>query len=84
MGVAWKRMICSVRKILTAKTCDQTLDDEAFSTFMTETERILNPRPFVPIMFDDSTQNEPLTPNHLLLLRGTSNLPPGLFSKRDC
>ena len=51
---------------------------------MTEVEGILNSRPLVPIMFDDSTQNEPLTPNHLLLLRGTANLPPDLFSKKDC
>ena len=51
---------------------------------MTEVERILNSRPLAPIMFDDSTQNEPLTPNHLLLLRETANLPPGLFSKKDC
>ena len=35
-------------------------------------------------MFDDSTQNESLTPNHLLLVRETVNLPPGLFSKKDC
>ena len=28
--------------------------------------------------------NDPTTPNHLLLLRGTANLPPGLFSKKDC
>ena len=45
MGGAWERMIRSVRKILTALTCDQTLDDEAFSTFMTEVEGILNSRP---------------------------------------
>ena len=40
MGGAWERMIRSVRKILTALTRDQTLDDEAFSTFMTEVEGI--------------------------------------------
>ena len=84
MGGAWERIIRSVRKILTASTRDQTLDDEAFSTFMTEVEGILNSRPLVPTMFDDSTPNEPQTPNHLLLLRGTANLPPGLFSKKDC
>ena len=75
-------MIRSVRKILTALTRDQTLNDEAFSTFLTEVEGILNSKLFVPIMFDDSTQNEPLTPNHLLLLQGTANLPPGWFSKK--
>ena len=68
MSGAWERMFRSVRKILTALTSDKTLDDEAFSTFMTEVEGILNSRPHVPIIFDDSTQNEPLTPSHLLLL----------------
>ena len=35
-GEVWERMIRSVRKIFKALTRDQTLDDEAFSTFMTE------------------------------------------------
>ena len=33
MGGAWERMIHTVRKILTALTRDQPLDDEAFSHF---------------------------------------------------
>ena len=66
MGGAWERMIRLVSKFLTALTRDETLDDEAFSTFMAELEGILNSRPRVPIMFDDSIQNEPLAPNHLL------------------
>ena len=49
---------------------------------MTEVEEILDSRPLDPIMFDDRTQNEPLTPNHLILLRGIANLPPSLFSKK--
>ena len=50
---------------------------------MTEVESILNSRPLIPVTFD-LTDDEPLTPNHLLLLRGNSNLPPGLFEKKDC
>ena len=42
----------------------------------------MNSRPLVPIVFDPEG-NEPLTPNHLLLLRGNPNLPPGLLEKRD-
>ena len=57
MGGAWERMIRSVRKIFTGLTRDQTLNDKLFSTFMTEVKGILNSRPLVPIMFDDSTQN---------------------------
>ena len=37
--------------------------------------------PLVPVTFDP--EDEPLTPNHLLLSRGSANLPPGLFDKRD-
>ena len=37
--------------------------------------------PLVPVTFDPD--DEPLTPNHLLLSRGSANLPPGLFDKRD-
>ena len=50
---------------------------------MTEVESILNSRPLIPVIFDPR-DDEPLTPNHLLLLRGNSNLPPGLFEKKDC
>ena len=32
----------------------------------------------------DPNDDEPLTPNHLLLLRGSPTLPPGLFTERDC
>ena len=49
---------------------------------MAEVEGILNSRPLVPIVIDPQA-HEPLTPNHLLLLRGHPNLPPGLFDKRD-
>ena len=37
--------------------------------------------PLVPVTFDPD--DESLTPNHLLLSRGSVNLPPGLFDKRD-
>ena len=46
-------------------------------------QSLINSRPLVPISFSDISQ-EPLTPNHLLLLRGTPNLPPGLFLENDC
>ena len=83
MGGAWERMIRSVRKILQAILGKQTLNDEGCLTFMAEVEAIINSRPLVPVSYSDISQ-EPLTPNHLLLLRGNPNLPPGLFSKDDC
>ena len=32
---------------------------------------------------DTDSSQEPLTPNHLLLMQGSPNLPPGLFTKND-
>ena len=60
----------------------QLVSDDELSTLLAEVEGILNSRPLVPIVIDPEG-NEPLTPNHLLLLRGNPNLPPGLFEKRD-
>ena len=36
----------------------------------------------MPIVFDPENE-EPLTPNHLPLIRSNYNLPPGLFDKKD-
>ena len=74
-------MIRSTRRILCALMKEQVVTDEVLNTLMTEVESILNLRPLVPVTFDPD--NEPLTPNHLILLRGSVNLPPGLFNKRD-
>ena len=82
-GGAWERMICSIRRILGGLLGNQTLNDENCLTLMAEVESILNSRPLVPISFTDLEQ-EPLTPNHLLLLRESPNLPPGIFSKDSC
>ena len=73
MGGIWERMIYSVRRILNALIQMQTLTEEGLVTVMTEVEGILNSRPLVPLMLHDS-EEEPLTPNHLLLLRGNPNL----------
>ena len=83
MGGAWERMIRSIRRILTALMTTQTLTDEVLTTLMAEVEGIINSRPLVPVTMD-SKNDDPLTPNHLLLLHGNPNLPPGLFEKGDC
>ena len=76
MGGARERMIRSIRKILNILIGSQSLNDEEFITIVTEVEAILNSRPLMG--------QEPLTPNHLLFLRGTPNLFPGLFDKKHC
>ena len=83
MRGAWERMVCSIRHILDTLLETQSPTDEAFNTLMAEVEGILNSGPLVPITIDPQS-DEPLTPNHLLLLRGNANLPPDLFDKKDC
>ncbi|XP_013392383.1 uncharacterized protein LOC106160350 [Lingula anatina] len=81
-GGVWERCIRSIRKVLSAVLKLQTLDVEGLMTFMTEVESILNGRPITTVS-DDPNDLEPLTPNHLLLLRSVNNLPPGVFRKED-
>ena len=60
-----------------------TLTKEGLVTLMTEVEGILNSRLLVSLMLHDS-EEEPLTPNHLPLLKGNPNLPPGTFDTNSC
>ena len=48
--------------------------EDNFVTFLCETERILNDRPITPVS-DDPSDDAPLTPNHILLLRRNSCAP---------
>ena len=49
---------------------------------MYEVKGIMNSRP-ITTMSSDPNDIEPLTPNHLLLLKSEVALPPGLFKKED-
>ena len=77
-GGVWERIIRSIKRILTALTTEQTLDDETLSTLLEEVERILNDRPLLrgEGQVDDL---DPLMPSKLLLLRSNSCLPLGVF-----
>ena len=74
MGGVWERMIRSVRKILTVLLKEQTLDDERLVTLMCIVESVVNSRPITTVS-DDPRDQEALTPNHLLLLRGDVIMP---------
>jgi len=74
--------IRSIRKILRALLGQQLVSDETLQTLMSEVEGILNGRPLTPVS-SNPKDLDPLTPNHLLLLRANPNLPPGVFSKKE-
>ena len=61
---------------------EQVLDDEGLCTQMCEVESIVNGRPITKVS-DDPRDCNALTPNHLLLLRGGSAMPPGAVSRED-
>ena len=80
MNGVTERMIRSVRQILKAILKEQIVTDEVILTVMAEVMNILNSRPLTRNS-DSPLDDEPITPNHLLHLRPTTALPPGLFNK---
>ncbi|XP_072050258.1 uncharacterized protein [Amphiura filiformis] len=56
---------------------EQTLSDESLQTLFCEVESIINSRPLT-LVSGDAQDLEPLTPNHLLLLKTHQNLSPVL------
>lgn len=82
MGGVWERQIRTVRSILMSLLDQQVLDDEGLVTLMCVVEGIVNGRPITKLS-DDPSDPLPLTPNHLLLLRSGSVLPPGYFVQQD-
>ena len=81
-GGVWERCIRTIRKVMNALLREQVLDDEGLATLMCEVESIVNGRPLTKVS-DDPRDLEALTPNHLLLLRSGTTLPPGVFGKED-
>ena len=77
-GGVCERMIRLVRRVLSSVLRQQTLDDNGLHTVLCEVEAILNDRPITQLS-NDLNDLETLTPNHLLLLKGKSALPPGVF-----
>ena len=82
MNSVTERMIRSVRQILKAILKEQIVTDEVILTVMAEVMNILNSRPLTRNS-DSPLDDEPITLNHLLHLRPTTALPPGLFNKED-
>ena len=81
-GGVWERCIRTTRKVIKAVTREQILDDEGINTLMCEVEAIINGRPITKLS-DDPRDMEPLTPNHLLMLRAGPTVPPATLTKQD-
>ena len=82
MGGVWERQIRSVRRILPVLMKEQPVSDESLCTLFCLVESIINNRPLTTVS-SDHRDLEPLTPNHLLLLRHEASFPPGEFVKED-
>lgn len=81
-GGVWERLIKSVKKVLYYVLKEQTLDDDCLHTALCEVEAVINDRP-ISTVTNDPNDLEPLTPNHLLQLKTSPIMPPGLFHKED-
>lgn len=80
-GGVWERQILTVRKIFNSVLNQQILDDEGLHTVLCEVEAIINDRPITKAS-DDPNDLEPLTPNHLLLMKKTTSHATGSFCER--
>lgn len=81
-GGIWERQIRTVRKVLGALLKQQVLDDDGLHTLLCEVESIINSRPLTKLS-EDPNDLEPLTPNHLLLMKAKPAIPPGIFERSD-
>jgi len=81
MGGVWERMVRTVRRVMLG-VLHERLNDEILDTALCEVEAIVNGRPLTKLS-DDPNDPTPLTPNHLLLLQGNCEPPPGVFTVAD-
>ena len=74
-GGLWERMIRTIRRVLYAILHNSDrLSDDVLATVFCDVENIINSRPITKCS-DDIGDNEPLTPNHLLVLKGNYSFP---------
>ena len=81
-GGVWERLIHSVWKILHVMIGEHLVNEETLVTFLVEVEKILNSRPITHVSSDPSDL-EPLTTNHILLLRHNPCSAPSEFEDSD-
>ena len=85
-GGAWERLVGvskhvaqGIRGVLNQNT---RLNDEVLSTLFCEVENMVNNRPLTKVN-DDVNDYSYISPNHLLIGRAGSDIPPGKFSPDD-
>lgn len=71
-----------VRKVLSSVLHQQTFDDEGLHTFPCQVESILNDQPITKVS-EDPNDLDPITPNHLLIMKKKTILPSGPFDEKD-
>ena len=81
MGGIWERVICSIKRVLSAICSEQALTDDVLLTLFAEAEHIINSQPLTPVVLDHEG-GVLLSPNHLLLLCAEDHLI-GVFNHRD-
>ena len=85
-GGVWERQIRTIRNVLNATfaQCPGRLDDMSLRTLLYEAMAVVNSRPLTVDGINDPQALEPLTPNHLILMKSKIALPPpGTFVKED-
>lgn len=85
-GGVWERQIRTVRNVLNAAfaQCPGRLDDASLRTLLYETMAIVNSRPLTVDGINDPQALEPITPNHLIMMKSKVALPPpGVFVRED-
>ncbi|XP_021324883.3 uncharacterized protein [Danio rerio] len=85
-GGVWEQQIRTIRSVLnvTVAQCSGRLDDASLRTLFYEAMAIVNSRPLNVDGINDPMAPEPLTPNHLILMKSKVALPPpGKFVKED-
>ena len=82
-GGLWERMIRTIRQVLVALLFSVSrLNDDVLHTMFCEVENVVNSRPLTKLS-DDIHDDNPITPNHLLLLRGNYAYPWGVTQESD-
>ena len=79
-GTVYKRQIRLFRKISSGVAGEQVLTNEVLVTLASEVKTVLNSRPQITVS-NDVSDLQPLTPNHLLLLKAPNFLLQVCFRK---